>query len=165
MAHCLMTTSVSAPISPEALAAALLRTPVRAPEPSAPADRGASTHTAVDRLLAMLGEDAPALFPELVHDFLEDGARLAETVRRGVEENQTEELRRAAHTLKSTALNFGAEGLARHCRQVEKLARSGDLDAAREPAHDLAAEYLAVQAELEQLLDRYPGTAPTGTSE
>ena len=149
---------IGKPISPEELAAALLRTPVRAGR--RPSDPAEGTHTAVDRLLAMLGDDAPALFPELVHDFLEDGARLSQTVVRSVEERQPDELRRAAHTLKSTALNFGAEALARHCRQVEKLARSGDLDAAGEPAHDLAAEYAAVQEELELLLDRYPGGAP-----
>ena len=149
------------PISPEALAAALWRTPVGAERPTTPED---GPHTAVDRLLAMLGEDAPALFPELVHDFLEDGTRLVQTVRTSVEKNQSEELRRAAHTLKSTALNFGAEVLARHCREVERLARRGDVGAARAPAHDLAAEYLAVQEELKQLLDRFVD-GPTAFSE
>lgn len=99
-----MNDCIGRPISPEELAAALLRTPVGAGRQSSEPAEGA--HTAVDRLLAMLGEDAPALFPELVHDFLEDGARLVETVRGSVEENQPEELRRAAHTLKSTCVEL-----------------------------------------------------------
>jgi len=160
------------PISPEALAAALRRTPTRRPGPSdanrilaedrPPVDPREGRHTAVDRLLTMLGDDAPALFPGLVKDFLEDGARLLETVRRSLEDNRPEELRRAAHTLKSTALNFGAEDLARQCRQIEKHARSGDPNSARRHEAALDAEYQAVQAELEEMLDGYAPGEPAG---
>jgi HPt (histidine-containing phosphotransfer) domain-containing protein len=113
-------------------------------------------------LLTMLGDEAPALFPGLVTDFLEDGARLMETVRRSFADNRPEELRQAAHTLKSTALNFGAEDLARHCRQIEKLAHSGDLNAARQHETALDAEYRAVQAEFEEMLNGYAPGEPAG---
>ena len=163
------------PISPEALAAALRRTPLRRPEPASDTNRlltedgpdegGGNRHTAVDRLLAMLGDEAPALLPGLVQDFLEDGSQLMDTIRRTFEDGQTEELRRAAHTLKSTALNFGAEGLARHCRQIEKLAQSGDVEAARQHETALHSEYQAVQAEFLEMLDGYARQEPAGPPE
>ena len=102
---------IGKPISPEALAVALRRTPFRRAEATSEASRlladgrraqvGATAHTRVDRLLAMLGDEAPAMFPGLVQDFLEDGTGLMEAVRRSFEENRADELRRAAHTLKS----------------------------------------------------------------
>ena len=160
------------PISPEALAAALRRTPLRRPEPATsakdlltedrPAERRGNRHTAVERLLNLLGDEAPALFPDLVKDFLEDGTRLMETIRRSLEDNRPEELRRAAHTLKSTALNFGADDLARHCRQIETHARSGDLQAARQHEAALDAEYQAVQAEFQEMLDGHARREPAG---
>ncbi len=158
------------PISPEALAAALRRTPRRPAEPVPSADRtpegdrppapGAPRHTAVDRLIAMLGEEAPALFPGLVSDFVEDGSRLVGTIRRSLDGDHPDEVRRAAHTLKSMALHFGAGDLAQHSRQIEKLAPNSNLETVRDHADALEAEYQAVQNELEQMLARYtPGEA------
>ena len=150
------------PISPEALAAALRRTPMHERKPPSNADHvatpsglapnGKSRHTAIEHLLAVLGDEAPALFPGLVEEFVQDGSRLVEVLLRSVDDNQPEECRRAAHTLKSTAVHFGAENLVSHCRQVEKLSRSGDLVTVRESLNALVVEYELVRDEL--MLDR-----------
>ena len=51
-------------------------------------------------------------------------------MRRSLQETNTEELRRAAHTLKSNGATLGAEGFAELCRTLEQFAKAGDLDEA-----------------------------------
>jgi len=41
-----------------------------------------------------------------------------------------EALQRAAHTLKSNGASIGAARLSANCREIERLARAGDLSAA-----------------------------------
>ena len=85
---------IGKPISPDALAAALRRTPVRnSPETAVTSDPAVTSdqamvrtagHVTVDRLMAMLGDDAPVFFRDLVRDFLEDGSRMVETIGRSL---------------------------------------------------------------------------------
>jgi signal transduction histidine kinase/DNA-binding response OmpR family regulator len=112
------------PVRPQALGAAL----VRAGEGLA---RTSVDVSALDRLKADLGEEAPGLLPELVAEFLNDAARLVGQVRTGVAAGDGAEARRVAHTLRSTALAFGATGLADACAALE---------AGPDAAHDALAE-------------------------
>jgi HPt (histidine-containing phosphotransfer) domain-containing protein len=71
----------------------------------------------------MLGGDREALV-ELVDAFLEEAPqRLAE-----MRSSDPAVAGRAAHTLKSNALTFGAGELAAICREAEAAARTGGLD-------------------------------------
>ena len=141
---------IGKPVSPEELAAALARTPSRgAGRPPAPAaaTTGGPTRprsTAVERLVATLGDDAEGFLPGLVRDFLADSEQQMATIRAGIGEGRPDDVRMAAHTLKSTALSFGADNLGRHCRELEAFARDGDLEAAGRllPATEEALRYV-----------------------
>jgi HPt (histidine-containing phosphotransfer) domain-containing protein len=84
---------------------------------------------AIGTLTKMLGGDAESL-RELVGDLVtEVSGRLAEA-HAGIDTGDATLTGRAAHTLKSNALTFGALHMADLARQIETAARAGDLGAA-----------------------------------
>lgn len=76
-------------------------------------------------LAEMSGED---LINELIDAFLDDAPRMIAAMRAGLEARDVESVRRNAHSMKSNAETFGATELAGVAREVEALARAGDLN-------------------------------------
>jgi CheY-like chemotaxis protein/HPt (histidine-containing phosphotransfer) domain-containing protein len=167
---------LSKPIRVEELAAALRRCrPHVAPQPPAPAGEsgegaqvpperepqgqpavaGVLHPPALERLVETIGDDR-SLLTALIDTFLSDAPRLVEAARRGFEHGQTDEVRRAAHTLKSNGASFGATSLSELSRQLEALARSGILEGADELIARIDAEYERVRIALETVREGPP---------
>jgi HPt (histidine-containing phosphotransfer) domain-containing protein len=156
---------LSKPIDRDELAAALSRcrphAPVQAHEPGAgsqlppegPQPQGQAFSTgaldtrALERLMKITG-DAAGLLAGLIDTFLEDVPRLLGDAKRGLRTEQAEEVRRAAHTLKSTGATFGATRLSDMSRSLEALASSGSLAGAANLIPRMEAEYADVRAAL-----------------
>ena len=66
----------------------------------------------------------------MIDTFLADAPELVATLRRALDEGSSEELRRAAHTLKSNGATLGATEFAELCRTLEQRAKAGELDGA-----------------------------------
>jgi HPt (histidine-containing phosphotransfer) domain-containing protein len=77
-------------------------------------------------LLEMTGGDIEFV-DDLVDTYLEEGVSLIERMRTAVSagDGGTDELLRAAHSLKSSSLNVGALALGEQCRALEADARGG----------------------------------------
>lgn len=73
-------------------------------------------HTTLNNLREMLGE----ILPELITAFIEDGATLLEQMKNDIAASEFQPARIAAHTLKSSAKNIGADTLAEYCAQIEE---------------------------------------------
>ena len=71
----------------------------------------------------MGGDDA--FVAELIEQFLADSPALVAAARHGLEAGDAEEVRRAAHTLKSNAATFGRIELADRCRGLEARGEGG----------------------------------------
>ncbi len=78
--------------------------------------------------------------------FLDEGPRLMETIDEAIEARDAAELRRGAHTLKSSAAIFSARSVADAAYQLELFGRDGQF----EPAGDARLE---LQRRLERLLE------------
>ena len=78
---------------------------------------------------------------EVIDAFLADAPELIATLRRSLDEQGTEELRRAAHTLKSNGATLGAGEFAELCRTLEQRARAGELDGASQLVEQIEQEY------------------------
>ena len=65
-----------------------------------------------------------------------------------VAEQQPEALRRAAHTLKSNARNFGATTLGELCQELESQAKHGELEGAEDLLERIEQEYKQVRTAL-----------------
>jgi len=147
---------VTKPIRMEDLVAAIRRTPRRGsaapPTPTSDGDT-ATTNGPVDpavlrRLTESLGGDE-AFVAELIEQFLADTPDLVEAARAGLETGNAPEVRRAAHTLKSTAATFGAHGLAERSRHLEEAAKNAELE-------DGLAQVDAMAEELDRVLEALP---------
>jgi HPt (histidine-containing phosphotransfer) domain-containing protein len=97
--------------------------------------------SALEGLREMGGDEFVA---DLVDTFLADAPPLLAALRG----TDVEEVRRAAHTLKSNGTTFGATRFAELCRELENQAKRGDLSAAPELVSRIEAEYALVAAEL-----------------
>ena len=68
-----------------------------------------------------------ALLDELAELFPEESSKHAEMIRQGLESGEGDTLKRAAHTLKSSAKLFGANDLSVCAQQIETLAGQGKI--------------------------------------
>ncbi|MFM2357228.1 MAG: hypothetical protein RLZZ528_2964, partial [Pseudomonadota bacterium] len=149
-----MSDYVSKPIRVEALVQAIRaclgsaadRTEDAMPEPDSPLDP-----KALDRLLDVIGGDREAL-RDLVQSFLDDGPGLVARLEQAVAANDADALRRAAHTLKGSAADFGATTLASLCREIEALGRAGEVATAASRVEAAAREYRIAEQGLKGLL-------------
>jgi PAS domain S-box-containing protein len=121
--------------------------------PGQPVAGGVLQPAALERLMQTIGDDAE-LLPALIDTFLRDVPQLVDSARRGLQQGQADEVRRAAHTLKSNGATFGAMGLSELSRQLESLARSGTLEGTAELIARLEAEYEQVRIALEAVRER-----------
>jgi HPt (histidine-containing phosphotransfer) domain-containing protein len=78
------------------------------------------------------------------------------TLRRSLDEGSTEELRRAAHTLKSNGATLGAEEFAELCSTLEQRAKAGELDGASQLVDRIEQEYGPLEEALAALRTESP---------
>jgi HPt (histidine-containing phosphotransfer) domain-containing protein len=101
----------------------------------------------VRALSDMLGGDCEAL-AELVDAFVDEAPERLVELRRGAEQGDAALAGRAAHTLKSNGLTFGAVELAALCRRLEVAAGEGELAASRELIDRVDLQWARVHKEL-----------------
>jgi PAS domain S-box-containing protein len=137
---------LSKPLLLPDLVGALLRSPTRtkptgdaaAPARSAPAAAAGEPVSAppvldpsvLKKLRETLGPRADETLRLLLDQFFGDGPRLLAAQRRALAEDRADDLRRAAHTLKSNAATFGATALWTVEKELEQLAKQGELGGA-----------------------------------
>ena len=131
---------VAKPIRGDELAAALKRArPLTKPRRPARDGREIGLEAAALQNLRDLG--GVEFLAEVVDVFLADAPALITSLRSSLERQDTEELRRAAHTLKSNGSTLGATAFAELCRTVEQHAKDGRLDGVSQLVDRIEQEY------------------------
>jgi PAS domain S-box-containing protein len=135
---------VAKPIRPEELTGALSRVRATAGPDEADAN-GAPVSLEPSALggLKRLGGDE--FLAEVIDTFLDDAPTLIATLRTSRERGDAEELRRAAHSLKSNGQTFGARPFAELCRELEARAKRTELDGASELVDRIDEAYRALE--------------------
>jgi CheY-like chemotaxis protein/HPt (histidine-containing phosphotransfer) domain-containing protein len=120
---------VAKPIRPNELAAALSRARPRGVSAAWRAEAPGVTldESAVESLRALGGEEFLA---EVIETFLAEAPTLLATLHGSLEKEDADELRRAAHTLKSNGSTLGAPGFSELCGELEQVAKRGELQGA-----------------------------------
>jgi HPt (histidine-containing phosphotransfer) domain-containing protein len=77
-------------------------------------------------LLDVIGGDEGSLV-ELIESFEVEGPKLLQQMNDAGAKSNLEDLKRAAHTMKSSARDFGTMELSRLCETLEHRCRAGDL--------------------------------------
>ena len=88
---------------------------------------------------------------EVVDVFFAEAPALITSLRSSLERQDTDELRRAAHTLKSNGSTLGAAAFAELCRTVEQRAKDGRLDGVSQLVDRIGQEYRTLQEALASL--------------
>ncbi len=140
---------VSKPVRIDALINVLTRVATRAEGPAETCSQPAKNIQmkdsvidldAIDSLKKQIGDDAADL-ALLIESFLTHGPGLCESLVRASEDKDGSALHRAAHTLKSSARDFGATELADLSTQLEISASGKDLQATTELAIQVVESY------------------------
>jgi histidine phosphotransfer protein HptB len=109
---------------------------------------GTLDHAALDTLMEMVGND-PSFLAEMIDTFLEDAPGLIADMQTAATSADVDSLRRAAHTLKSNSLTFGAVRLGDLSREIEERAARSQIGDIGELIKLVVEEYPAVAAALE----------------
>lgn len=107
--------------------------------------------SAIANLKAILGPQAENLLPKLIDDYIADAGKLQIAAEKALNDCRPEDLRRAAHTLKSTSASFGAMFLHSLCKELEMLARSGKLSGTNELLRKIKTEFEKVKTDLQKM--------------
>jgi len=113
------------PIRVDELAGALKRARPRQARNTGSGENQVSLEASALQSLRDLG--GAEFLAEVVTVFLADAPALITSLRSSLDRGDTEELRRAAHTLKSNGLTLGASAFAELCRTIEQSAKGGRL--------------------------------------
>ena len=132
---------LSKPIRMDDLIAALRKCPAAA------SGGPALDRAALDQLVVNLGERE--VVAELITVFLSDAPKLLESLRGAMAAGDAQEVRRAAHTLKSSSAPFGAAVLSELCGRLEEMARIGALEGASGVLDRVEINYEQVRNALE----------------
>ena len=108
--------------------------------------------TIIDQLQELIGGDRTALL-ELIQTFIEEGAEINAQCRAAVETTDIELLRRSAHSLKSSAQDFGASQLSRLCATLEAACKNDWPEDATVQIRMINEEYQHVATELHDYLE------------
>ena len=103
-----------------------------------------------DALFERVGGDIEFL-QEIAGLFLEDCPKLLAEIRGAVASGDAHTLERAAHTLKGSIANFGAEAAREAALRLESLGRTGNLSPAQEAYSALETEVGRFTSALESL--------------
>ncbi|MFZ5878853.1 MAG: response regulator [Chloroflexota bacterium] len=120
------------------------------PPSATPSPQPSFDPSALDRLLQLVGGDRHSL-AELIDSYLEDTSHLLADLRRAVETNDADLLRRSGHTIKSSSYDFGALALSQLGRQVEEAVFANDPPAIADLVAQAGREFEPVQAALERI--------------
>ena len=91
------------------------------------------------------------LLGELAQLFRTECPKMVDEIRRAITAHDAENLAQQAHTLKGSAANLGAMAVSRTAMELEKIARSGDMEHASVLLNHLAEEVGQLFCELETL--------------
>jgi CheY-like chemotaxis protein/HPt (histidine-containing phosphotransfer) domain-containing protein len=144
---------VSKPVKPENLQSAINRfTGLRAVEQD---NQGIGSIGVIDhKILAgfreMEVDGEESILGKLIDVFVENTPRVIEDARAALATGMSPRLERAAHTLKGSCSNFGAERMRLVCEELEICAREGNLEDSADLINDVESEFELVRIALER---------------
>lgn len=113
-------------------------------------DQSVIDRKVLENLLEAVGGDGEFL-AELLETYFEDTPQQFSAMHAALAAANSEDFRRAAHSVKSNSANFGAMVLSDKAKQLEDLGKAGDLDQAAASLEEAETEYQKVRSALEMI--------------
>jgi two-component system sensor histidine kinase/response regulator len=108
---------------------------------------------ALDAIRA-LGSEGDALLERVIHTFVDDTPTMLRQLHASVRSGDTPAMRQAAHSLKSSSANVGADALAQLFREIEQLGRQDTAHGASVLMADIDREFSAVRQSFSAMLEK-----------
>ncbi|MES2150274.1 MAG: response regulator [Pseudomonadota bacterium] len=128
-------------------------TPAAAP-PATGAQRATINQHALENIRALSRERGDALVHKVVAAYVDDTPLHLSTLRQAIVQIDAGGLRKAAHSLKSSSANVGAEALAQLCKDMEQLGRADSTEGASGILTNMEHEFQAVRHSLSAILEK-----------
>jgi signal transduction histidine kinase/CheY-like chemotaxis protein len=109
---------------------------------------------ALNNIRALSATHGDALLERVLQAYLDDTPIHLQTLRQAIASGNTGQLRKAAHSLKSSSANVGAEVLAQRCKELEQLARNDTTAGAAALLVDMDRSFQAVRQALGAILEK-----------
>ena len=109
---------------------------------------------ALQNIRALSAAHGDALLERVLQAYLKDTPPHLQTLRRALAAGDTEQLRKTAHSLKSSSANVGALTLSQRCKDLEQLVRTNTTAGAAELLADMERSFQAVRQALGALLEK-----------
>ena len=114
---------------------------------------------ALQRLKAIQSPRQPDLLQQLLKMFAGGSEQVIQQMRDAINKQSRNDLRRAAHTLKSSSANLGAEAFAVKCRTIEYASSDGDWENLSELVESAAADVPNVVAAVDAAICAFENQA------
>ena len=106
--------------------------------------------TVLDSLRQLAGAKAPQMLNKILHQYLEDAPGKISAIAKALLDRDTDALRQASHSLRSSSANLGAVALTDYCKNLEHTARAGKIPDNPETLAELETEYEKAKIALQQ---------------
>jgi HPt (histidine-containing phosphotransfer) domain-containing protein len=106
----------------------------------------------INTLRQLTAPGEPDVLTEVLQLFLDEVPVRMERLRNAFAAGNIEEVHRAAHSLKGSAGNIGAQAMFEVCKQLDGIGKSGGLQAAGPLVDALGVEFGKVEAEINRLI-------------
>ena len=124
------------------------------PMPTSPANDNAINTQALANIRALSASNGEALLERVLHAYLADTPPHLQALHTAIAAGNTDQLRKTAHTLKSSSANVGALALSQRCKDMEQLGRNNTTAGAAELLADMERSFQAVRQALGALLEK-----------
>jgi two-component system sensor histidine kinase/response regulator len=128
--------------------------PVLPPETREVIQRDVINRHALDNIRALSADRGDALVHKVIAAYVDDTPRHLLTLRQAIAGHDPGQLRKVAHSLKSSSANVGAETLAQMCKDMETLGRTDTTEGAAVILTDMEHEFQAVRHSLSAILEK-----------
>ena len=109
-------------------------------------------HRLLDQLSEIIGGDKAALH-ELIDTFLEEGAEIVTAMKESLADEDLDVLRRSAHSMKSSAQDFGATSLSEMNASLESQCKNNWPANATTQVENISDQFSIVRTELQRFID------------
>ena len=116
-----------------------------------PQQESAINPKALDNILVLAQQGPDDLLKRVLGLYLQSASELLAQLRDAIQRQDATAMGRAAHSLKSSSANVGAEDLATLCKELEVLGRANTLAGATDKLTLIEAEYCRVEYELTEI--------------
>jgi CheY-like chemotaxis protein/HPt (histidine-containing phosphotransfer) domain-containing protein len=107
---------------------------------------------ALNEIASLQPKESKAILTKLISLYFDSSSRHIKSILDAVNDNDISSLQTAAHTLKSSSASLGAMNLSEKCKELEMMARSGDITDAADKMAPLEREHRRVRESLSLFL-------------